>query len=148
MRQRHRWGAALVACVLALPAGGLRAQDTKPAAPMDSKALDRQLYETLRDVINRGADIYNGGDWNGCYRLYEGALISVRPMLAHRPELQKVVDAGLVRAAANPQMAQRAFDLRAAIDRIRDSVNPNPKPAPAAGLWQRLGGTDNVKRVI
>jgi len=47
-------------------------------------------------------------------------------------------------------MAQRAFDLRVAIDRIRDSVNPNPKPVPvpAAGLWQRLGGEPNVKKVI
>ena len=52
MKQRHRWGVALVACVLALPAGGLRAEDTKPTGPMDSKALDKQLYETLREVID------------------------------------------------------------------------------------------------
>src|SRR5207237_7954871 len=32
--------------------------------------------------------------------------------------------------------------------RVRDAATPNPKPSPVAGLWERLGGVDNVKKVI
>jgi hemoglobin len=149
MRRRHRWEAVLAACALVLAAGGLRAEDAaKPAGP--DKALDKQIHETLREVINRGADIYNppNSDWNGCYRFYEGALLATRPLLNHRPELQKAIDAGLATARANPQVQRRAFDLRAVIDKIRDDINPNPKPVANATLWERLGGEANVKKVI
>src|SRR5262249_34402567 len=44
--------------------------------------LDRQIYEVLRPVINAGADLYNrDGDRPGCYRLYQGALLTLRPLL-------------------------------------------------------------------
>jgi hemoglobin len=134
-----------VVCALALATGGLRAGD----APPDRKALDKQIYETLRVVINRGADIYNApsSDWNGCYRFYEGALLATQPLLKHRPELQKAIETGLATARANPQVQNRAFDLRAVIDRIRDETNPNPK-ATTASLWDRLGGEANVKKVV
>jgi truncated hemoglobin YjbI len=147
MRQQHGWKIlALAVCVLALTARGLRADDA-PGAASDRKALDKQIYETLRDVINRGAVLYNppNSDWNGCHRLYEGALLAIRPLLSHRAELQKAIDAGLATAQNNAEVRQRAFDLRAVIDRIRDDVNPNPKPAT---LWNRLGGEANVKKVI
>src|SRR5262245_3806811 len=147
MRQQHGWKIlALAVCVLALTAGGLRADDAPGAAP-DRKALDKQIYETLRDVINRGAVLYNppNSDWNGCHRLYEGALLAIRPLLSHRAELQKAIDTGIATAQNNAEVRQRAFDLRAVIDRIRDEVNPNPKPAT---LWNRLGGEANVKKVI
>src|SRR5437763_16569909 len=142
MRQKQGWVAILAACALVLTAGGLPAQD--------NKAVDKQIHETLRDVINRGADIYNPptSDWNGCYRFYEGALLATRPLLNHRPELQKAIDAGLATARANPQVQRRAFDLRAVIDKIRDDVNPNPKPVVNATLWDRLGGRPNVEKVI
>src|ERR1043166_5829416 len=122
MRQKHWWGSvAVAACVLALAAGGLRAQD--------NKATDKKVYETLREVINHGADLYNPptSDWNGCYRLYEGALLAIKPLLDHRPDLQKAIDTGRAAARANPQVQRRAFDLREVIDRIRGDTNPNPK---------------------
>src|SRR5947209_10286942 len=122
MRQKHGWVAVLAACALVLGVTGLRAQGA------DNKAMDKQVYDTLREVINRGADIYNPptSDWNGCFRLYEGALVTLRPLLSHRPELQKAIDAGMATARANPQVQRRAFDLRDVIDRIRADTNPNP----------------------
>jgi len=147
----------LAACALVLVgSAGLRAEDApKPAGPpLERKALDTSLYNTLRDVINHGADLYNppNGDWNGCYRLYEGALMAVRPLLSHRPELQKAIDAGVATARTSPSLDRRAFDLRAVIDRIRDDVNPNPKPVKppvvAKALWDRLGGETGVRKVV
>jgi len=154
MRTKNRWRVVALACVVALAAGSLRAE--KPTgAPLDRKALDKQVYDTLKEVINQGAAIYNPptSDVNGCYRLYEGALMTLRPLLDHRPDLQKAIDAGLQRARANPQMAQRAFDLRAVIDKVRADTNPNPKaaaagPGGAKTLWDRLGGEENVRKVV
>src|SRR5262245_34442594 len=115
MRHNHGWGVlALVACALALAAGGLRAED----APKSAGALDKQIDASLRDVIDRGARIYNppSSDWNGCYRLYEGALLAVKPLLAHRAGLQKAIDDGLAQAQANPRLQERAFVLRRVLD--------------------------------
>jgi hypothetical protein len=55
----------------------------------------------------------------GCYRLYEGALLTVKPMLKHRPELQRAIDEGFVNAERDPLVWRRAFTLRAVLDRIR-----------------------------
>jgi truncated hemoglobin YjbI len=175
--RRLRWLAFLcLGAVGVLLAGAGQAQDTG-SGTQDRKAFDTTLYNTLRDVINRGADLYNGGDWAGCYRLYEGSLMSLRPLLEHRPELQKAITDGLANAERNPELTRRAFVLRGVIDRIRTDVNPNPRPAPrtedkvvrpedktpelpskttpappakdrAAALWDRLGGEKGVSKIV
>src|SRR5260370_22003483 len=110
---------AVCAAVLAGPAR-LRAED-KPDKDMH-KAFDTAVYNVLKDVINRGADIYNPptSDWNGCYRFYEGALTVLKPLLHHRPELQKAIDAGLQKAQPHAAPPNRAFHLRHDIDKIHD----------------------------
>src|SRR5262245_42253787 len=106
--KRLHWGklVTLVACVILV--GGLRV-GAQPSA-IDRKSADTHAYTTLKDVINHGADLYNGGDWNGCYRLYEGALLALKPFLDHRPELIKAIDEGIAKAKANPALDRRAFD--------------------------------------
>ena len=143
----------LAACAAALvTAGGLRAQEDAPkpgGSPLDRKALDKHVYDTLREVINYGADLYNGGDPPGCYRLYEGALMALKPLLDHRPALQKAITDGIATARSRPVMADRAFALRGVIDKIRDDCNPNPKKPPVAeSLWDRLGGQAAVTAVV
>lgn len=162
MRTVSRWGPLVaVACVLAT-AGAGRATDEKTAGPMDGKALDTTLYNTLRDVINRGAALYNSGDQAGCYRIYEGALMAVRPLLAHHPDLQKAVTDGLTSAEQDPMLSRRAFALRSVLDRVRDEINPRGKaaagaPAPGTGTapkpaartaWERMGGLQGVRKVV
>jgi hemoglobin len=144
---RLKWcNAMALMCALAVGSVSLRAD--APPKGGDRKAADTQVFNTLRDVVNQGADLYNSGDWSGCYRLYEGALLGIRPFLDHRPELQKAIADGITRARANPDLSRRAFDLRAVIDKIRTDTNPNPKPPAAKTLWDRLGGEENVKKVV
>jgi truncated hemoglobin YjbI len=154
----------LAAGVLAA-AGAGRAADDKTAGPMDRKALDAMLYNNLRDVINRGAALYNSGDQAGCYRLYEGALMAVRPLLDHRKKLQDEITTGLTQAEQDPMLNRRAFLLRTALDKVRDEVNPKGKVAgtgaPGTGTgtgtgvkpkartaWERMGGERGVKKVV
>ncbi len=149
----RRWGLpALVLCLpaLALSFGAARAADDHPASA-DGKAVDAIVHKMLRDVINEGADMYNATgrytnmerDYAGCYHLYQGALMATRPFLGAHPDLQKDIDAALATARDTPQVERRAFVLRAAIDKIRDAVNPNPvavgPPPPPVKVTKAAG---------
>jgi hemoglobin len=125
MRPVRWWAAVPLTAVLAWAGVAAGAQEGK-TGPLERKALDGMLYTTLRDVINHGADLYNSGDWAACYRLYEGALMVARPLLDHRPGLQKAIDEARASAESNPEVSRRAFVLRGALDQIRAEVNPKP----------------------
>src|SRR5262249_5161724 len=130
-----RWSLLLLtAAVLAAAFNAGRADDEKkdekkPAAALERKDIDGMAYKTLRDVINAGAETYNAGDVAGCWHLYEGALMMLRPMLDHRPELQKAITDGIANARQNPFMDRRAWVLRQVIDKVRNETNPSPRPA-------------------
>jgi hypothetical protein len=108
---------------LALP-GPVRAQKDEA-----EKAFEKSLDEMLRKVIDHGADIYNKQtDYNGCFRLYEGALIAVRPSLAKYPDLQKSIDEGINNAYTLIRVDERAHALRAILGKVRMTLNPNLRP--------------------
>ena len=142
--------ACLIAASLAMPA---RADEASAG-----KAVDGKINRTLRDLINRGRDFYNAGDPAACYYLYEGALLTVRPLLDHRPDVQKAIDRGLADAARNADMRRRVLALRYVLDNVRSKVKgagwtaPPPgeavPPMPDATLWSRLGGEAKVKLVV
>jgi hypothetical protein len=104
---------ALLAMTLA--ANPLQAQEKKPIA---EKHDAQALANALRDVINTGADLFNmHGDYAGCYRVYQGGLLSIKPFLT--PDLQKKIDEGIAKAERLPRYSDRAFELRSVIDEIR-----------------------------
>lgn len=144
---------ALVAALML--AGVVGAQDKKPAdKPLEHSTLDESIYQTLRGIIDHGADLYNQGDWNGCYRLWEGALMGLKPLLGDRqlrlwakpaasdntvyrdalknlqsqlgdhPGLKKVIETALASAQQTPQVYRRAFILRVALDQLRAETKP------------------------
>ena len=93
--------------------GTFSAQEKKP-----EKHDGSLLRESLRDVINFGADLFNKyGDHAGCYRLYQGSLLSIKPFLP--PATQKEIDMALAEAEKLPRYSERAFALRKTIDNIR-----------------------------
>src|SRR5262245_17171455 len=110
MRQGARWAAA-VAVLLA--ATGAPARDEEKKA--DTKTRDAALNKSLREVINRGAGLYNKGDHAGCYRVYQGGLTAAEGLLEHHAELQKAVATALASAEKDPLVWRRAFTLRAAL---------------------------------
>lgn len=110
--------------------GTLTADD--PKLP-DAKTYDKLVVDTLRDVHNVGADLYNiSRDFAGTYHLYHGALITVRPLLAHQPNAQKLIDAGLTEADKESNVSLKAFKLHETIENVRGflktGIMPLPKP--------------------
>jgi truncated hemoglobin YjbI len=104
---------------LAQPPGG------KDAKGMP-KGTDKEIRAALKDVINRGADLFNPprNDHDACARLYQGALMAVRPMLRGRGDLDKAITQVLIEADRIPAPDDRAFKLRAVLDRIRKELAP------------------------
>jgi outer membrane biosynthesis protein TonB len=103
-----------LACLLVSP---LRAADPRPA---DTTALDKLVVDTLREVHNKGADLYNTNkDFAGTYRLYQGALLTVRPLLAQHAAAQKLIDDGLAEAEKEVLISQKAFRLHETIEGVR-----------------------------
>ncbi len=93
-------------------------------APVGFGALDQQMADTLKEIHNRGADLYNNGDAAGCYRIFQGALMTVRPLLGHHEKVQKAIETGLSEAEANPDVKRRAFALHRLIEEVRQEIKP------------------------
>ena len=136
--------------------GDVRPRGRRLALAQRPRFADRPGRRSGRSAS--AAPIYNQGDQAGCYRLYQGTLIAVEPMLGHRPELQQEVAKGLKDVELVPSYAQRATDLRRILDRVltwsrpirvrirRDDAAARPDaPKP---LWTRLGGEPAVKAVV
>ncbi len=125
IRRLRRWRGCLGLASMLLLAAGVGQSQEKAAEPHGAAELNR----SLREVINVGADLYNrSGDHVGCFRVYQGALLSVKPFLP--PELQKKVDQAMTNADRLPTWADRAFELRAVIDEIRATGRPKASPPP------------------
>ncbi len=130
-----RSGATLAEALAVL----MQEKDKKPYEKHDASAL----HNSLRDVINTGARMFNEqGDHAGCYRLYQGSLLSVRAFLS--ADLQKKIDQGIAKSDQLPTYADRAFELRRVLDEIRASTKPGggavgTKDPPAGDKGQVSG---------
>jgi hypothetical protein len=128
---RRGWFGAVIVAVCALLTAGPTLSAQTPAAPGVAQTPGvvephdtGDLYNSLRDVINYGAELFNKqADHAGCYRVYQGALISSRPFLA--PELRKKIDESIARAERLPVYSERAFELRRMLDEIRSKSTPH-----------------------
>ncbi|MCS7021088.1 MAG: hypothetical protein NZ703_03225 [Gemmataceae bacterium] len=121
------WGSFTVA-LLTLATLAVKGQPPSPVVSppgtiSDAATFDRLLVDTLRDVHNLGADLYNTQrDYAGAYRLYLGALLAVRPLLAHRPAIQQRLERGLQEVEREPTDAHKAFYLHVVIEDIRGEL--------------------------
>jgi hemoglobin len=106
-----------------------------PVVAEDTAAVDKLVADALKEMHNKAADVYNGGDPNGCYRMFQGGLITVRPILAHRPEVQRIIEQGLQSADQQAAIALRARVLHDTIEAVRAKLKPPTaaKPADASG---------------
>lgn len=103
-------------------------------AKVDS--TEQLALDVLKDVHNRGAELYNRGDSAGAYRLYEGALRTVSVFLAARPNIQKIIADGLDEVGKTEGVKIQAFRLHEVIEQVRGELKdvlakPKTNPAPS-----------------
>lgn len=107
-----------------------------PAKP----EVGERIVQGLTATLEVGVPMFNNGDHQGCYRLYLGALLAIKPLLGANPDLAHSVQARMDRAANLTSPAQRATELRYAIDDVRRAWR---QP-----LWERLGGESKVTAIM
>jgi hemoglobin len=130
-----------LAALVLIGAGSLaRSADEKP---LDRTEVDKRVVNAVYEAAVTGTEIFNKGGHAECYRLYQGVLIGVVPMLDHRAPLQTKAKMRLERAA-KMKAADAAFELRAALDEIQNEIAPPKKTT----LWERLGGQAGVAKVV
>ncbi|MSR53687.1 MAG: carboxypeptidase regulatory-like domain-containing protein [Gemmataceae bacterium] len=99
-------------------------------AQENKSSLDKQISEALRDVHDRGADLYNGGEIAGGYRIYQGGLVVAKGLLGHRPEVQKLISTGLAKADREETVARKAFVLHELIEQVRVELRITVEKGP------------------
>jgi hypothetical protein len=110
------------------------------------EAIDKQVSDSLREVHDRGRELYNAGDAAGGYRMYQGGLLVARGVLVHRPDVQRLITDGLVAAEREPSVARRAFLLHELIEKVRVEVRGGKRTAEAVGIPPReVKGTEKGK---
>jgi hypothetical protein len=121
-------------------------------APADKAAFDKLVIDTLREVHNTGADLFNTTkDFTGTYRMYQGALLTVRPLIGHHAAAQKLIDEGLSAAESEPNPARKAFKLHETIEAVRAHLKaaampPAPVPPKAAAPLEPAPAPREVKK--
>lgn len=91
---------------------------------------DSALKESLRQLHDKGAELYNNGEPQAAYRLFEGGLFIARTALAHRPGVQTLIDAGLKEAEGLPTIGKKAFRLHEVIEMVRTELGKVQKTGP------------------
>ena len=83
-----------------------------------------EIKEFLIVAINQGAPLFNDGDHDGCYRVYDFAAKRIVWVSGHCPDRPELVQAGkalqavLERPEAVPTTKEKAWALRRAFDTI------------------------------
>ncbi len=144
----------LAATVLVLAIGTVTRAEERPLdRPLDRADLDRRIVKAVYEAALLGTELWNKGkDIEGCYRLYQGTLLAVQPMLDHRPKLAAAVKEKMDKAK-DMTAEKGAFVLRDALDEIQHEIAPSPKSDTKVDpkkttLWDRLGGEPTVKKVV
>ncbi len=123
--------------LVAVPAYG---QD-KPAADKTMADMDKKIATLIYETVKEGVELYNGGNVEGCLRLYQGSLTALGGVLDYRPDTAKAIKDALA-TAKTQKTSDAAFTLRNALNSAQAELSPK-KP-----LWDRLGGQKAVEAVV
>ena len=102
---------------------------------LSGRDLDRRALQAETDAVYRGVPMYNSGNHQGCYRLYQGTLIGLRLILGHRPELTQIIDRQMDLASRAATASQSAWALRRALDEVFRVCGSASAPAALEGVF-------------
>jgi hypothetical protein len=82
------------------------------------------IQTSINDAINTGAPLYNDGDFDGCFRAYESAALSLErtiPKTCKGPT--RVLKTGRDHASKRSTPAEQAWAMRDAFDGLLDVID-------------------------
>ena len=109
---------------------------------MSDADADARSLAVLKEVHNYGAALYNAGDPEGAFRLYEGSLRTCSAFLPHRPAIQQRIRDGLAEVEKTEGGRVRAYRLHEIMEEVRADLKstrggvPGVKPPPPSTIWR------------
>lgn len=108
-----------------------RKRVTYPLATLDGCSVDAQklIFVTLGKAIDTGAPLYNAGDHDGCYHVYDGTASDVvRKLPAACKGPARALAEAQKRAASLPDTTSQAWAMRDAFDALLDVIARKQRP--------------------
>jgi hypothetical protein len=109
-----------------------RRHPTYPLATLDGCTTDAQklIYLKIARAIEAGAPLYNAGDHDGCYHMYDGTASDIEhklPPACRGPA--HVLSEAQKKAASLPDPSSQAWMMRDAFDGLLDVIVRKQEPA-------------------
>jgi serine protease Do len=106
----------------ALPAAPARHVPSHPLRLLDdcSPADGRQIARAIESAIGVGAPLYNQGNFEACFRVYEGAALAVQREVSSCAGAKEALMTGVGEANRRPEFVDKAWAMRDAFDGLID----------------------------
>jgi hypothetical protein len=119
-------GRPLASFVESRPRPGLRRSVPRHELTLLEEASDtelEQVKEAIWGAINVGAPLYNQGNHEACFRIYEGLALDLERRLKGLQPIKQALLAGVSTAQQSKGYSQKAWDMRDAFDGILDVID-------------------------
>ncbi len=80
----------------------------------------RTMQKSLLDAIELGAPLFNQGNAEACFRVYQGAALDLQRSITKCPGARRALEEGVTRASAAATPEARAWAMRDAFDGLLD----------------------------
>jgi hypothetical protein len=77
---------------------------------------------SISAAINSGAPLYNSGNIEACFRIYEGAISEIDRKFSRCPAARQVLQSGVTRADQLDGWAAKAWALRDSFDGLTNAI--------------------------
>jgi hypothetical protein len=126
------------------PKGAPAGKAAPKTVVLDRVELDKRIAHVMYDAAVIGTILWEAKNYEGTFRLYQGTVAAVQPMLDHHPKLaSQALDA--LHRSKDMRATDGAFVLRDVIDAIQKETAVALTPPP---LWERIGGEKVVRAVV
>jgi S1-C subfamily serine protease len=108
----------------ALPPVPTRNVPHHPLSLLDGCSAEemRQVAVAIEGAIDNGAPLYNEGNVEACFRIYQGAALTVQHQMKRCTGPKKALDAGINEAARRSSYADKAWAMRDAFDGLLEVI--------------------------
>ncbi len=122
------------------PNGSARSRVVRRVPDLDRKTFDGcgkvqivEIIEAIRDAISSGAPVYNQGNHEACYRIYEGTAIKFERE-AICPGIRAAFGDGLLRAGSLDSFTEKAWAMRDTFDGVLRGADDWAKNQPGGAV--------------